>query len=147
MPKLKGLRVVQSGIHGYGVVATRAFAAGEVIAEVDGVLWNGAVDTDRDDTYSLWMGGDLLLDMVDQSRFINHSCDPNAEIEADFADDGEPWARIVALRDIAPGEELTYDYGFEAEIAEVCRCGSPSCRGYIVDAEELPKLKLRLAVG
>ncbi len=141
MPRVSGLRVVQSGIHGYGVIATRDFAAGEIIAEVDGVLWNSAIE-DRDDTYSLWMGGDLLLDMVDQTRFVNHSCDPNCEIEADIGPDGEPWARVVALRDIHAGEELAYDYGFEAEIAEPCRCGSPKCRGYIVDLDEVGKLVL-----
>ena len=138
MPKLAGLRVVQSGIHGYGVVATGGFAAGDVLAEIDGVLWNSA-DEDRDDTYSLWMGGDWLLDMVDQTRFINHSCEPNAEIEGEIVDGGF-WARVVALRPIRAGEEITYDYGFEADIAEPCHCGAPSCRGFIVDAEELPKL-------
>jgi SET domain-containing protein len=45
---------------------------------------------------------------------------------------------IQALRDIAPGEELFYDYGLviddrytpEAARSEyACRCGSPICRG------------------
>jgi uncharacterized protein len=139
MPKLQGLRVVRSGIHGYGVVATRSFAPGDLLCDVDGVLWNGIVE-DRDDTYSLWMGNNLLLDMVDQTRFINHSCEPNAEIEADIID-GQPWARIVAIRTIAIGEEITYDYGFEADIAEPCHCGARSCRGYIVDEDELPRLR------
>ena len=39
----------------------------------------------------------------------------------------------VALRDIPVGEEITYDYGFAAEVAEPCACGAGGCRGLIVD--------------
>src|SRR5262245_37621185 len=108
MPKVVGLRVVASGIHGYGVIAVRDFAAGELVAEVDGVLWN-AEEEDRDDRYSLWLGGDWLYDMVDQTRWINHSCEPNCEVEGDVEDGGAggAWARIVALRAIRAGEEIT----------------------------------------
>ncbi len=140
MPAIAGLRVVSSDIHGYGVIATREFAAGETVAEVDGVAWNADVE-DRDDRYSLWLDYEWYLDMVDQTRWINHSCDPNCDIEADIGEDGsDPWARVVAVRPIAPGEEITYDYGFTAELAEPCSCGAKGCRGWIVDAEELPRL-------
>ncbi len=139
MGALPGLRVVRSGIHGYGVVATRSFAPGEVIAEVDGVLWSGAED--RDDRYSLWLDDDWYFDMVDQTRWINHSCDPNAEIEAELDEvAGRAHARIVAIRPIASGDEITYDYGFTAEVAEPCACGARGCRGFIVDEDELPRL-------
>src|SRR5438045_9435064 len=67
MGSIAGLRVVRSGIHGYGVVATRRFEIGEVIAEVDGVLWSGAED--RDDRYSLWLGDAWFYGMVDQTRW------------------------------------------------------------------------------
>jgi SET domain-containing protein len=66
------------------------------------------------------------------ARLINHSCAPNcdAEVEADRV-----W--IVANRDIAAGEEVTYNYNFDLEDYKEhpCRCGSPNCVGYIV-AEE-----------
>jgi hypothetical protein len=136
MGALNGLRVVRSSIHGYGVVAARDFGAGEVLAEVDGALWHS--DEDLDDCYSLWLGDDWFLDMLDQTRWINHSCDPNGEVEAGIEDGG--WARIVALRPIRAGEEITYDYGFTADIAEPCSCGARACRGYIVDVDELPLL-------
>ena len=136
MGALSGLRVVRSSIHGYGVVATRDFAAGAVLAEVDGALWHS--DEDLDDRYSLWLGDDWFLDMLDQTRWINHSCDPNGEVEAGIEHGG--WARIVALRPIRAGEEITYDYGFTADIAEPCSCGARACRGYIVDVDELPLL-------
>ncbi len=142
MGALPGLRVVRSKIHGYGVVATRAFAPGELIAEVDGALWHA--DEERDDRYSLWLGDDWFLDMLDQTRWINHSCDPNGEIQAGAERGG--WARIVALRAIQPGEEITYDYGFTADIAEPCSCGARTCRGYIVDVDELPRLRAAQAM-
>ncbi len=66
------------------------------------------------------------------ARFINHSCAPNCEAEWDEA---RIW--IVTLRDIAAGEELTFNYGYDLEDyrEHPCRCGAPDCVGYIV-AEE-----------
>ena len=136
MPALSGLRVVRSPIDGYGVVAARPFAAGEVIAEVDGVLWREGEPVD--DRYSLWIEDGLYLDMVDQTRWINHSCDPNAELDTDVSASGEVSARIVAKRPIAYGEEIAYDYAFPAHLAEPCRCGSARCRGQIIDEDALP---------
>ncbi len=133
MATIPGLRVVRSSIDGYGVAATKNFAAGEVIADVDGVLWHE--NDDVDDRYSLVLGDGYFFDMVDQTRWINHSCDPNAEVEAGFDAEGRPWARIVAIRAIPTGQEITYDYAFDVEVSEPCHCGSPCCRGWIVDID------------
>jgi len=135
MSAISGLRVIRSSIDGYGVVATRDFAEGEVIAEVDGVLWHE--DEPVDDRYSLIMGDGYFFDMVDQTRWINHSCDPNAEVEVGIDPERGGWAQIVALRPVRAGEEIAYDYAFAAEVAEPCRCGSPACRGFIVDVDAL----------
>jgi len=144
MPPLPGLRVVRSSIHGYGVVATRDFASGELVAEVDGVLWREAQGCD--DTYSLWLAEGVYFDMVDQTRWINHSCEPNSQIEGE-AEGDTAWARIVAIRPIRAGEEITYDYAFPAELAEPCGCGAPSCRKFIVAAEEIAELGRRARSG
>jgi SET domain-containing protein len=136
MAHIPGLRVIRSHIDGYGVVATRDFAEGEVIAEVEGYLWREG--DPMDDRYSLLMGDGYFFDMVDQTRWINHSCDPNAEVEVGMnpnAVDRAPWARIVALRPVRAGEEIAYDYAFAPEVAEPCHCGSSLCRGYIVDED------------
>jgi SET domain-containing protein len=72
-----------------------------------------------------------------ESRFINHSCDPNCEADIEH---GEIW--ISAVRDIFPGEELSYNYGFEydKDYAEhPCKCGSEKCVGFIVAEEDWPK--------
>jgi SET domain-containing protein len=136
MPKAPGIRVVRSPIDGYGVVAAKPFAEGDEISEIDGVLWRDGDGVD--DRYSLWIEDGLYFDMVDQTRFINHSCEPNAKVETGMTDDGQAWATIIALRPITIGEELSYDYAFPAYLAEPCRCGSPRCRGLIIDEEALP---------
>ena len=136
MPKVPGLRVVRSPIQGYGVVAVKAFAEDDQIAEIEGVAWRAGDDVD--DRYSLWIEDGLYFDMVDQTRFINHSCDPNAWVDAGVTADGQVWATIIALRPIAIGEEITYDYAFPPDLAEPCRCGSANCRGLIIEEDALP---------
>jgi uncharacterized protein len=144
MPPIPGLRVVISGIHGYGVIATRDFAPGELVTEVEGIVWS-AERADLDDRYSLWLDGDWYFDMVDQTRWINHSCAPNCEIEGGVEPDGgAPWARVVAIRAIRAGEEVTYDYAFDAELAEPCACGVATCRGWIVEEDQLAAVKRRV---
>jgi len=78
------------------------------------------------------------------ARLINHSCDPNCEA----------WVEgrriyIYSLRDIAKGEELCFDYGFDIECFEdhPCRCGSDNCVGYIVSREQWGELRKRLQVN
>ena len=70
-----------------------------------------------------------------ESRFINHSCDPNCEA---VISRGHIW--IEAICNIPAGAELLYDYQYEddAEYTDedyrfyACHCGSPKCRGTIV---------------
>lgn len=75
------------------------------------------------------------------ARLINHSCNPNCEA----------WIEgrriyIHALRDIHPGEELTFDYGFDVDCFEdhPCRCGTPECVGFIVSRAQWPDLHEKL---
>lgn len=134
MARIPGLVVVQSSVHGYGVVTTRRRRAGSVIADVEGVLWR-AGDA-RDDTYSLYLAPGVFFDMVDQTRWVNHSCEPNVIIEAGISRTGRGWAQLQALRDLEAGEELFYDYAFPEALKQPCRCGAPSCRGWIVEKPE-----------
>lgn len=59
--------------------------------------------------------------------FLNHSCSPNLYLDGQIV--------FRTLREIAPGEELTVDYGtfmvIEKNIIEMCRCGASNCRGVI----------------
>lgn len=145
MPLLDGLRVVASKIHGYGVVATRAFEAGEHICFGDGVLYRAS--DEFDDTYALILddeqheGESLFWDLVCQTRWFNHSCNPNTEVQSNWdAEANTVRAWWVAIRPIAPGDEITYDYAFVAEAAEPCACGAANCRGVIVDPDEVDRL-------
>jgi uncharacterized protein len=63
------------------------------------------------------------------ARLLNHSCTPNCEAVMEHE---RIW--IVARRDIQPGEEVTFNYGYDlVDYHEhPCRCGSPACVGYMV---------------
>jgi hypothetical protein len=58
-----------------------------------------------------------------------------------FEDDADAELWIEAIRDIMPGEELTIDYAWPADRNAKCLCGSPQCRGWIVDPKELHLLQ------
>jgi len=62
---------------------------------------------------------------ADPLRFTNHSCRPNAVLRI-----RQGRVEIYAMRDIAPGEEITCDYGETHHEGKLtCRCGAPGCRG------------------
>jgi hypothetical protein len=93
-------------------------------------------------TYLFGIGdGTRVIDGHGIAMFINHSCDANCETEEI---DGHVW--IMAIRNIAAGEELCYDYclydGGDEEAP--CNCGARKCRGSMYSAEELRRRK-RLA--
>jgi hypothetical protein len=70
-----------------------------------------------------------------EARFFNHSCDPNCQSII-----VRRRVYLETTRDIAPGEELTYDYeipreGEDDETARrkwPCHCGAPNCRGTLL---------------
>jgi len=80
-----------------------------------------------DDTHDLDGSVDWNL-----ARWINHGCEANCET---IDDEGRIW--IAAVRDIQPGEELTFNYCYDLDDYRdhPCQCGSSNCVGYIV-AEE-----------
>jgi SET domain-containing protein len=62
---------------------------------------------------------------LDPMRFTNHSCRPNARLCIDYGR-----VEFYALRHIAPGEEITVDYGETHHAGRLtCRCGARDCRG------------------
>ena len=141
-----------SPVHGFGGFALREIRAGTRIVEYVGErLTEAEVDARYADegpdpwhTFLFHVGGDAYIDASHQgndSRFINHSCDPNCETEVI---DGRVY--ITAIRDISPGAELTYDYALEIEDEPLpssetpypCRCGSPRCRGTMLESTSEP---------
>ena len=136
------LLIRQSGIHGCGCYTTVPIREGARIVEYTGRrLSKEQADelyNERPDTYLFCIGeGDYVIDGDSVAAFINHCCDPNCETD-EF--DERIW--IIALRDIAAGEELTYDYNLydgDEEDEAICRCGAKKCRGSMYGDEELER--------
>lgn len=142
-PSGRRIQVRRSGVHGKGVYALRPIAAGEPIIEYTGerISWKEALrrhphdPKDPNHTFYFHIDDGHVIDALyggNASRWINHACEPNCE-----ADEQDGRVFIRALRDIAPGEELFYDYGLiiderytpRLKRQYACRCGSPVCRG------------------
>ncbi|MBX3737120.1 MAG: SET domain-containing protein-lysine N-methyltransferase [Candidatus Didemnitutus sp.] len=140
------LRLGRSRLHGVGVFARDFLPAGERLLEYVGERISKAEAARREKRrqaraatgaadvcvyiFELNHAFDLDGDVPgNPARRINHSCAPNCEAQSDGR---RIW--IVARRDIAPGEELTYDYGFALADARrhPCRCGAAECAGFIV---------------
>lgn len=124
--------------------------AGEVV--VAGDLWT--VVRNRT-THTIQVGWDLHAVFMGGVNTANHSCDPSCLIAVHWPQDtGRALsATLVARRDIAPGEELTWDYA-QTEAYSIaapeCRCGSANCRGRSMGFLELPpaeRLRVRKVLG
>ena len=145
----KMLRVRRSGVHGKGVYATRRIRKGARIIEYTGrrLPWKEAMDLpprDPDDPYHTFFfaldNGDVIDAGIggNESRWINHSCDPNCVTEED-----DDRIFVYAIRTIAPGEELFYDYKIvpadrrtkKLEKAFSCMCGTRKCRGTMLEGK------------
>jgi SET domain-containing protein len=99
----------------------------------------------------LFDAGKVVIDATDQgneSRFINHSCQPSCYIEIT-----KSRVFIHAKRAIRQGEELAYDYWYSTDETYTdedrrrlypCRCGSPKCRGTLAAPQKKKKAKKRL---
>src|SRR3989338_11012308 len=124
---LPRIKVEKSAIHGAGVYATHPIRKGERIIEYVGEKITSEEGTRRSNvhpelTYIFILNEKFDIDGSvggNDSQFINHSCDPNADTDAT-----EEHIWIVALNDIAEGEEITYDYSFASDDDPIkCRCG------------------------
>lgn len=130
--------VKPSGIHGTGVYARIAIPEEVRIIEYVGERLDKEESGRRrqaDNFFIFTVTDDIDIDgAVDwnPARFINHSCAPNCEARME---DEQIW--IYALRDIAAGEELSFNYGYDLQDYEEhpCRCGASACVGFMV-AEE-----------
>ena len=126
---------------GRGVFARRRIRAGEVLA-----VWGGEVMQERRfkqlpaerQRISVQIEEHLYLapSVEGPAEWFNHSCDPNAGMSGQVS--------LVALRDIAAGEEICYDYAMSDgspydEFA--CRCGAAACRGSVTGNDwQIPDL-------
>ena len=140
-------KVRPSAIHGLGLFATRAIAAGEFLGIYEGRRLSAsdveAADWDSDLTYLFELSDGTVIDGAQDGsdlRHLNHSCQPNCEAVERQEDNGLLQLDIVALRAIAAGEELFIDYALaidESQSAESysCACLTPACRGTMVGVD------------
>lgn len=144
----------RSAIHGRGVYARRAIPDGARVVEYTGERITKPEAARRevqrlarrqrgedDCVYIFELNARYDLDgrtRGNVARLINHSCAPNCRVAVLR---GRIW--IIARRDIARGEELTFDYGFQfsAWRHHACRCGTAPCAGFIVAKDQRWRLR------
>src|SRR3989344_6829156 len=122
--------IKDAGDKGKGLFAITNIQKGEVIFNWEGELIYEAemaswLPSDVRD-HAIQFAPDKWIDTNREGRYSNHSCNPNAGIEGLF--------KLVALRDIPAGEEITWDYDTTENsdwVMETCRCGSQDCRKLI----------------
>ena len=150
-------RVKKSPLHGRGVFARCNIPADTLIFEYEGkrITHEEADELESADpdnpyhTFFFAISAGLIIDGNqggNDARWINHSCEPNCETEENEA--GER-VFVRTLRDVAEGEELTFDYALviderrtkKVQMRYACYCGAPTCRGTMLDMRRRRKKK------
>ena len=132
----------KSNIHGWGLVAKQFLKAGSMVIEYVGERVRPSVADLREKVYER-TGHDVYLLAADSktvvdttvkgsiARFTNHSCTPNLYTKL-VTVDGDSRIFFFTRIDVHPGQELTYNYRFDAESGKVpCYCGANNCRGFL----------------
>lgn len=142
--------VRKSKIQGSGGFATRRIRKGQRIIEYIGERIGPKEERKRyrdeemgrHHTFLFSIDDKVSIDAAvggNEARFINHSCTPNCE-----AVEEDKRIFIEAIKNIQPGTELCYDYGFEVDEEDLaeevlrypCRCGTKKCRGTILKVKK-----------
>eukprot|EP00736_Rhodelphis_marinus_P006724 Rmarinus@m.17462 len=142
------LEVVQTASTGYGVRAAVPLRKGQFISVYAGeILSDEETKLRRKDyensentfvlTVNEYFGETSYRLNVDAtkygnvSRFLNHSCEPNASaMPIRISPTSPPFICFFASREIEPGDDLTFSYG-SATGTRPCLCGTKSCRGFL----------------
>ena len=147
--------VRNSRVHGKGCFARRFIPKGTRVAEYigDRITWKEAdrryegYDVNDNHTFLFIIDRKTVIDGGvggNGARFINHSCAENCESTVE-----KGHVYIDAVKDIAKGEELGYDYQIGRDkndppnVDEIyaCRCGAKNCRGTMLWPAKRPKQK------
>ncbi|XP_041013792.1 histone-lysine N-methyltransferase ASHH3-like isoform X3 [Juglans microcarpa x Juglans regia] len=121
---VKKMKLVKTEKCGSGIVADEDIKQGEFVIEYVGEviddktceerLWN-MKHRGETNFYLCEINRDMVIDATykgNRSRYINHSCCPNTEMQK-WIIDGETRIGIFATCDIKKGKHLTYDYQYE----------------------------------
>ncbi|KAI5796600.1 hypothetical protein EDC01DRAFT_46934 [Geopyxis carbonaria] len=128
------VQVFDTGTKGNGVVARWPLPAGVAVGEFVGLITRGVSGADvmaaggRDGAEKYQIS---QASVGNWTRFVNHSCAPNAQFER-FVWRGVERIVVVVVegKGVADGEELTVDYSgvYWEGLEKVCRCGAKGCR-------------------
>uniref|UniRef100_A0A7S3Y9Z1 Histone-lysine N-methyltransferase n=1 Tax=Lotharella globosa TaxID=91324 RepID=A0A7S3Y9Z1_9EUKA len=134
-------RIAYMGSKGWGFITLEDIPVGGLVGEYIGEVLNDEEKKRRlkedyirnQNFYLLELGGNLCLDATRKgavTRFINHSCNPNARTEK-WRVDGNLRIAIIAIKKIPAGTEVSFDYQYEraGSKKQQCYCGEPNCRG------------------
>eukprot|EP00053_Salpingoeca_punica_P019048 m.189952 g.189952 ORF g.189952 m.189952 type:complete len:746 (+) comp17556_c1_seq4:271-2508(+) len=153
------VEVFEAGKKGRGLRALQDIARGQFIYEYCGEVYDLAEFEHRTQVYAhegrkhfyfMSLDSDHIVDATMRgsiSRFINHSCDPNAETQK-WTVLGETRVGFFAIKPIKAGEEITFDYKYEryGEKAQPCYCMSKNCRGTLGGSKDTDS-KRRSSMG
>lgn len=121
--------------YGMGIFAEEPLATGEHIASFNGEIYdNKPLHWNIDlENHCIQFEEEKWRDSAGIARLINHSCEPNAGIKNLFD--------VVAMREISPGEEITWDYGMseDSKWEMECLCNTSSCRKTIGNYQKIPE--------
>lgn len=143
-PRAEGRACDDKG--GHGVWAVDPIPRGQVVAVFGGEVvtaeqLSSLTSDQRRITLQIEDEAYLMTSREGPADWINHSCHPNTGFRGPVT--------LVALRDIRPGEEITFDYAMcdGSPYDEFdCRCGSILCRGRVTgDDWRRPELWARYA--
>jgi hypothetical protein len=146
--KTKWIYIGETERRGLGIFAARRFVKGElVLRDANGDYYDGAVSYRQVRALGLDLSRDcfqiaddrFLLPSGSIDDLINHSCCPNSGIRLTSLG-----YDLLALRDVAVGDEISYDYSTYIDSPErlSCECGLPCCRRQIGRFRDLdPRLR------
>jgi len=136
----------KEGGKGWGLKAVDHISPNQIIGEYRGEVITKQecmrrlaelTDEGSSHFYFAALDGDLILDagpMGAVTRFCNHSCNPNARMSK-WNVLGEPRIALMAIREIQPDDEITFNYAADTMDdfvkRAVCVCGEPNCCGFI----------------
>lgn len=152
------LDLVKTDKCGWGLRAGEKIKAGDFLTEYVGEviddktceerLW-GMKDRGESNFYMCEINREMVIDASfkgNLSRFINHSCCPNTQLQK-WQIDEEMRIGVFAISDIAEGESISYDYQFIPFGQEqTCYCGASACRGKLGRKPSKQKISASVAL-
>jgi hypothetical protein len=115
------------------MIATQDIAINTPIVKFDGPKMRYCDIPEEEKCYALWIQNDEYMIPKTDARFINHSCDPNCNVNNDYD--------VIPIHPIKAGEEISFSYDIVHENEDPgewdpkwtfkCECGAKNCRGFI----------------